>query len=261
MPLVIKVLDVRQGDAILIRAGSQVILIDTGDISARDRLANYLQAEKITVIDKLIITHPHADHLGGFPVVADLCKIKQIYDSGQTTTTALYRQYLAAVQKQTIPFALATAGDRIDLGHSMVLEVLAPARPLLTGTDSDLNNNSVVVRLVYGKFSMLFAGDAEQAEEAQILERYGQNIKTTVLKAGHHGSHTSSSLPFLRAVSPAAAIISAGANNDYHHPHPSTLKHYEQQKIALYRTDLNGTVTVASNGESYTITPERGEKR
>ena len=258
-PLTIKVLDVGQGDAILIRGNNRVMLIDTGDVPARDRLVSYLKAEGITTIDKLVITHPHADHLGGFAALADQFVIKQIYDSGQTTTTVMYRQYLNAVQKKKIPFSVVADGDQIDLGAGIVLKVLAPGKPLLTGTDSDLNNNSVVLRLTFGKFSMLFAGDAEQPEEEQILRKYSREIKSAILKSGHHGSRTSSSIPFLEAISPEAAMICAGVNNDYHHPHPSTLKKYEKQKIAVFRTDLNGTVSIASNGETYTINKEKGE--
>lgn len=258
-PLVIKVLDVGQGDAILIRAGGQVILVDTGDVPARNKLVSYLKKEKITTIDKLIITHPHADHLGGFAALADQFAIKQIIDSGQITTTALFRQYLSAVQKKKITFTVASEGDQVDLGAGILLQVLAPGKPLLTGTDSDLNNNSLVLRLTFGKFSMLFAGDAEQVEEMQILKKYSREMKSTVLKAGHHGSRTSSSLPFLTAVAPEAAVISVGLNNDYHHPHPSSLKKYEKQKTTVFRTDLHGTVTIASNGENYTIQREKGE--
>ncbi|MHC1745560.1 MAG: ComEC/Rec2 family competence protein [Negativicutes bacterium] len=258
-PLTVKVLDVGQGDAILIRGGGQVVLIDTGDVPARDKLVSYLKAEKITTIDKLIITHPHADHLGGFAALVDQFAIKQIIDSGQITTTALFRQYLTAVQKKKITFTVASEGDQFDLGSGIFLRILAPGKPLLTGTDSDLNNNSIVLRLTFGKFSMLFAGDAEQVEEAQILKKYSREMKSTVLKVGHHGSRTSSSLPFLAAVSPEAAVISVGLNNDYHHPHPSILKRYEKQKTTVFRTDLHGTVTIASNGENYTIKREKGE--
>lgn len=258
-PLMIKVLDVGQGDAILIRAGGQVVLIDTGDVPARDKLVSYLKAEKITTIDKLIITHPHADHLGGFAALVDQFAINQIYDSGQITTTSLFRQYLTAVQKKKIAFTVVAEGDQIDIGSGVLLRVLAPGKPLVTGTDSDLNNNSIVLRLTFGKFSMLFSGDAEQAEEAQILKKYSREMKSAVLKSGHHGSRTSSSLPFLEAVAPEDAVISAGMNNDYHHPHPSTLKKYEKQKITVFRTDLHGSVTIASNGENYTISKEKGE--
>jgi competence protein ComEC len=256
-PLTVKVLDVGQGDAILIRAKDQVVLVDTGDVPAKDELVKMLKTLGVTTIDKLIITHPHADHIGGVAAAFQQFTVKQIYDSGQKTTSNLYKQYLTQIQKKNIPFTVVNAGTTIDLGNDMTLKLLAPDKPLFTGSDSDLNNNSIVAKLVYHDFSMLLTGDAETESEERMLKKDASILKSTVLKSGHHGSRTSSSAPFLQAVSPEAAIISVGANNDYHHPHPSTLKKYQDKKIAVYRTDNNGTVTVASDGKTYTITKER----
>lgn len=256
-PLTVKVLDVGQGDAILIRAQDQVVLIDTGDVPAKDGLIKLLKSQGITTIDKLVITHPHADHIGGVAAVFQQFTVKQIYDSGQTTTSNLYKQYLSQIQKQKIPFTVVRAGMTIDLGNEIVLKILAPDKPFIIGSDSDINNNSIVAKLVYNNFSMLLTGDAESESEERMLKKDASTLKSTVLKSGHHGSRSSSSVPFLQAVSPEAAIISLGANNDYHHPHPSTLKKYKDKKIAIYRTDTDGTVTVASDGKTYTITKER----
>jgi competence protein ComEC len=256
-PLTVKVLDVGQGDAILIRAQDQVVLVDTGDVPAKDELVKMLKSQGITTIDKLIITHPHADHLGGAIAVLQEFTVKQIYDSGQKTTSNLYKQYLTQIQKKKIPFTVVSAGMTIDLGNEMTLKILAPDKQLFTGGEADLNNNSIVAKLVYHDFSMLLTGDAESQSEDRMLKKDASILKSTVLKSGHHGSRTSSSGPFLQAVNPEAAIISLGANNEYHHPHPSTLKKYQDKKIAIYRTDKNGTVTVSSDGKNYTITKER----
>ncbi len=256
-PLTVKVLDVGQGDAILIRAQDQVVLIDTGDVPAKDRLVKLLKSQGITTIDKLIITHPHADHIGGVAAVFQQFTVKQIYDSGQKTTSNLYKQYLAQIQKQKIPFTVVNAGMTIDLGNEIMLKILAPDKPLIVGSESDINNNSIVAKLVYNNFSMLLTGDAESESEERMLKKDASILKSTVLKSGHHGSRSSSSVPFLQAVSPETAIISLGANNEYHHPHPSTLKKYKDKKIVIYRTDTDGTVTVASDGKTYTITKER----
>lgn len=256
-PLTVKVLDVGQGDAILIRSKKQVTLIDTGDVPARDKLVSMLKSQGIDTIDKLIITHPHADHLGGAAALFDNFTIKQIYDSGQKHTSNLYKQYLTRIQKSKIPFTVVAAGMTIDLGNEIILKVLAPEKPFFTGTDSDLNNNSIVVKLMYRDFSLLLTGDAEQESEARMLANDAAGLRSTVLKSGHHGSKTSSSTPFLQAVSPEAALISAGLNNEYYHPHPSVLKKYSGKKIEVYRTDLNGTLTVITDGKTYTITKER----
>lgn len=256
-PLAVKVLDVGQGDAILIRAKDQIVLVDTGDVPTKDELVKMLKNQGITTIDKLIITHPHADHIGGATAVLQAFTVKQIYDSGQKTTTNLYKKYLTQIQKKNIPFTVVSAGMTIDLGNDMVLAILAPDKSLINGTESDLNNNSIVAKLVYQNFSMLLTGDAESESEARMLKKDAAILKSVVLKSGHHGSRTSSSVPFLRAVSPEAVIISLGANNEYHHPHPSTIKKYQDKKIAIYRTDKDGTVTVSSDGKNYTITKER----
>ena len=254
-PLVVKVLDIGQGDAILIRTAGQNVLVDTGDIGTRDKLVAYIKKEGITTIDKVIITHPHADHLGGMPGIIENFKVSQIYDSGQTATTALYRKYLSLVQSKKIPFTVLTAGTEIVISSDVKLKIFAPEK-LLIG-DSDLNNNSIVAKLMYNEFSMLLTGDAEKESEERMLKNYKAELKSSILKAGHHGSNTSSSLPFLKTVAPEAAIISLGANNDYHHPHPSILKRYGEAKIKVYRTDTDGTVTVSSDGKTYTITKEK----
>lgn len=253
--LIVKVLDSGQGDAILIRAAGQIVLVDTGDIGNRDKMVSYIKKEGITTIDKVIITHPHADHLGGMPGILENFKVRQVYDSGQTGTTALYRQYLSIINKKNIPFTVVTSGTEIIISNDIKLKILAPQKPYIT--ESELNNNSVVAKLIYNKFSMLLTGDAEKESEARMLKTYAADLKSMVLKSGHHGSNTSSTPEFLKAVGAEAVIISLGANNDYHHPHPSTLKKYEQAKLKVYRTDLDGTVTITSDGNTYKITKEK----
>ena len=255
-PLTVKVLDIGQGDAILIRVAGQTVLVDTGDIGTRDKMVAYIKKEGITNIDKVIITHPHADHLGGMPGILENFKVGQIYDSGQTATTALYKQYLSLIKKKNVPFTVVTAGTEIVIADDIKLKFFAPAKPFIT--ESPLNNNSIVAKLSYNQFSMLLTGDAEKEEEARILQTYGNELKSKVLKAGHHGSNTSSSPAFLKAVGPEAAIISVGVNNDYHHPHPSTLKKYVEAKLKVYRTDIDGTVTITSDGKTYKVIKEHG---
>ena len=256
--LVVKVLDVGQGDAILIKTPEQVTLIDTGDVPAREKLVAALKQQGITTIDQVLITHPHADHLGGMAAVLDNFTVKKVYDSGQSTTTALYRNYLSQIQKKNIPFQVIGVGDKnIELGSGAQLKVLGPKKPLLTGTEADLNNNSLVLRLSYGEFSLLLTGDAEKEAEALMLKADSAGLKSTLLKVAHHGSNSSTTPQFLTAVAPEAVLICVGANNDYHHPHPSTMKKFEQKKLPVYRTDLNGTITVSSDGKTYKIDKER----
>lgn len=253
--LTVKVLDIGQGDAILIRAAGQTVLVDTGDIETRDKMVSYIKNEGITKIDKVIITHPHADHLGGMLDIMENFDVGHIYDSGKTGTTSLYRKYLTLVNKKKIPFTVVTSGTEIIIGNDIKLKIFAPDKNLLA--DTDINNSSVVAKLVYKEFSMLLTGDAEKESEDYMLKTYPTELKSTVLKSGHHGSNTSSTPQFLKAVGADAVIISLGANNDYHHPHPSTLKRYAQSKLKVYRTDLDGTVSITSDGSTYTITKEK----
>ena len=255
-PLTVKVLDIGQGDAILIRIADQTVLVDTGDINTRDKMVAYIKKEGITTIDKVIITHPHADHLGGMPGIVENFKVGQIYDSGQTATTALYKQYLSLVNKKNIPFSVVKAGSEVVISGDVKLKILGPEKPFIT--ESPANNNSIVAKLIYNQFSMLLTGDAEKEEEARIINTYKNDLKSKVLKAGHHGSNTSSSPAFLKAVGPEAAIISVGVGNDYHHPHPSTLKKYVEANLKVYRTDIDGTVTITSDGQTYKVIKEHG---
>ncbi len=253
--LVVNVIDVGQGDAILIRTPGKVTLIDSGDTPARDKLVAYIKKQGVKVIDSFIVTHPHADHIGGAAAILDNFTVKQVYDSGQVTTSALYRQHLATVKKKNIPFALLAAGQEVDIGGG-TLKILNPPPQFFTG-EGALNNNSIVARLVYGNFAMLLAADAEREAEAAMVKKFGTGLRSQVLKSGHHGSRTSSAAAFLKAVDPEVVVISVGAGNEYHHPHPSVLKRYADKKIKIYRTDTDGTVTITSDGKTYEVFKEK----
>lgn len=253
--LSIKVLDIGQGDAILIKANGQSVLVDTADVGQRDKLISLLKKENLKTIDKVIITHPHADHLGGMPRVMENFKIGKIYDSGKTTTTSLYKQYLTGVSKKNIPFEVVVPGSEIVISKEIKLKILAPDKSMLK--DSNLNNSSIVAKLIYNQFSMLLTGDAEKESEAIMLKSYAKELKSTVLKSPHHGSSSSSSQEFLKAVKPEAVIISLAANNDFHHPHPSVMDRYKRAKIKIYRTDTDGTVQITSDGKSYSVSKEK----
>lgn len=255
--LKIQMLNIGQGDSILIRTASQVIMIDTGDVDERERFTALLKKEKITQIDKLIITHPHADHLGGAYVLLKDFSVKKVYDNGQPANTSTYRTYMKWIQKQKIDYEQLWAGKVLDFGGNVKFQVLSPtAQDVKQG--EDLNNNSIVGKLTYGGFSMLFTGDSEAEMEKTLLHKYDkETLKSTLLKSPHHGSKTSSNRNYLKAVAPEAALISVGENNDYKHPHAVTLNKYKDMKIKVYRTDQDGTITVTTNGASYEVTKEK----
>ena len=264
--ITVKVLNIGQGDSILIQTGEKTVLVDTSDVDERDKLRAELKKADVKKIDTIILTHPHADHIGGMDVLLDEYTVGMVYDNGMPSTSKLYLGYVKKLKEKKIERKGLVAGDRVDLGGGAVFEVLGPSAELVKegsvkGYKHDPNNESVVGRLVFGNFSMMLTGDAEKKEEQAILATYSAAVKSTILKAGHHGSKTSSSADFLRAVQPEAALISCGVNNDYGHPHKETMKKYHALKIPIYVTAENGTITVTSDGKTYKIVPERGEKQ
>ena len=263
--ITVKVLNIGQGDSILIQTGEKTVLVDTSDVDERDKLRAELKKADVKKIDTIILTHPHADHIGGMDVLLDEYPVGMVYDNGMPSTSKLFLGYVKKLKEKKIERKGLVAGDRVDLGGGAVFEVLAPSAELVKegnvkGYKHDPNNESVVGRLVFGDFTMMLTGDAEKKEEQAILAA-GGTVQSKILKSGHHGSKTSSSADFLRAVKPEAALISCGVNNDYGHPHKETMKKYHALNIPIYVTAENGTITVTSDGKTYKITPERGEKQ
>lgn len=256
--LKVEVLDVGQGDAILIRTASQTVLIDTSDLDEHEKFRNALRKAGVKTIDKLIITHPHADHLGGASVLFKEFEVKEVFDNGLPGTQKFYLNYLKEIKNRKIKYGHLYEGDVLDLGDGARFAVLSPSKSFIKDGaknkkgKTDINGSSIVGRLVFGDFAMMLTGDIEKEGEAFILSRKSNknNLKCQVLKVGHHGSKTSSSAKFLEAVKPEIAIISCGANNDYKHPHEPALERLNKAGVKkIYRTDEVGTVTIVTDGK------------
>lgn len=255
--LTVRMLDIGQGDACLLEKDGKFVLIDSGDIEHRDAIVALLKKYKVKSLSKVVITHPHADHLGGMNAIFKNFKVEAIYDDGMPSGTASYKNYLKAIKANQIPYKALKAGDALTFFDGVTYKVLGPVKVIKDQKgNSDFNNNSIVGRLSYGNFSMMFTGDAEKEEEASILANKG-TLKSDVLKVGHHGSRTSTSPEFLKAVAPKEAFISCGLNNDYGHPHKTTVAKLEKAKVHIYRTDRDGTLTLTTTGDGYKITKER----
>lgn len=241
-------LDVGQGDSVLVRLpDGRTMLVDGGgspraeyDVGERVVLPA-LRALRLPRLDLVVATHPHEDHVGGLPAVVREVPVGLFLDSGQNATSPLQRQLLLTLKERQVPFRVVQAGERFRFGVAAI-EVLAPFKPPLSGTRSDLNNNSVVLRLELGGRRLLLPGDAETAAEERLLAS-GVDLRADVLKLGHHGSAHSSSPAWLAAVRPRVAVASCGVENRFGHPAPETVERLRGVGAVLCRTDRDGAVT------------------
>lgn len=273
--LTISMLDIDQGDAVLIQTGVKNILIDTGDDKYYEdgkkgkentQLLTELQKLKIDHIDTLVMTHAHADHIGKADKVIAQYGVKELVYNGIPSTSKYFINALKAAKANGTQQVKVKAGDVLDFGNGVSFEVVSPSQSLIDEDTAaikakkkvDVNNESVVGRLTFGNFAMLFTGDAEGPVEKDMVASYGKKLKCQVLKAGHHGSKTSSTAEFLKLVQPESVVMSLGVNNQYGHPHEALLNRLQKQGIKnIYRTDANGTITIVSDGSSYSITTEK----
>lgn len=273
--LTISMLDIGQGDAVLIQTGAKNILIDTGDDKYYEdgkkgkentQLLTELQKLKIDHIDTLVMTHAHADHIGKADKVIAQYGVKELVYNGIPSTSKYFINALKAAKANGTQQVKVKAGDVLDFGNGVSFEIVSPSQSLIDEDAAaikakkkvDVNNESVVGRLTFGNFAMLFTGDAEGPVEKEMVASYGKKLKCQVLKAGHHGSKTSSTAEFLKLVQPESVVMSLGVNNQYGHPHEALLNRLQKQGIKnIYRTDANGTITIVSDGSSYSITTEK----
>ncbi len=247
-------IDVGQGDSILILSPEgKVMLIDGGE-SGSGALA-YLRDKGIDHVDVMVATHPHADHIGGLVDVLRALPVAKVITSGVPSTTATYEHFLDGIASAKAAYVEAMRGDTITLG-SLSFSVLNP----VVASGDDINETSLVLRLVYGTTSFLFTGDAGKVSEASMLA-HGDDISAQVLKVGHHGSSGSCSAAFLDAVRPQVAVYSCGVDNPYGHPADATIANLEETGATICGTDVNGTVVVTSDGASYTTAYEKGSPR
>ncbi len=255
--LVMTVLDVGQGDAILLQApGGATMLVDGGgDVEGRpsgydigaQRVVPALRRLGVRALDVVVLSHPHEDHAGGLPAVLKNFSVGLVLDAGLPHPAPGYTALLRWIERTGISYRLARRGMRLDLGGGVGVAVLHPDEPLLVGTASDANLNSIVLRVTYGTISVLLTGDLEAPIEWQLLQQ-GEDLRSAVLKVAHHGSATSSTPEFLDAVRPAVAVISVGAWNPFGHPHRRTLDALEAAGGRIYRTDRHGAVTISTDG-------------
>jgi competence protein ComEC len=244
-------LDVGQGDAILVQQGSQQVLIDGGPDPQRTNLE---LSEKLPFWDRtielMISTQPQSDHITGLVEVLERYKVKQVLEPGVAYDSSIYHQWLELVEQKQIKHETAKAGQEIDLGNGLKLEILNPPAELFEGTSADVDNNGVVLRLSWHNVSFLFTADIRQETESELV-RQRANLTATVLKVAHHGSKTSTTPQFLAAVDPEIAVISVGANNPFGHPSLEVVERLEEKlgEDRVYLTSEDGTIEFITDGE------------
>ncbi len=259
--LELHVLDVGQGDALALRTprGRWVVIDagrrwDGGD-AGRRTVVPYLRRLGGDVA-MFVLTHAHDDHAGGAASVVEALHPAQWWEPAFVTGSEGYRRALEAVRKTSVPWHRVAPGDKLDI-DGVRFDVLAPDSSW-TAAQSDANETSVVIRVSFGAVAFMLTGDAEASEE-QWLVRHAAKLGADVLKLGHHGSKTSSSAPFLDAVSPVLGIVSVGADNTYGHPSPETIQAFAQRRIPLLRTDREGGIVVSTDGRMITVRTRRDE--
>ncbi|MDQ6780068.1 MAG: hypothetical protein M3Z37_02800 [Candidatus Eremiobacteraeota bacterium] len=186
--------------------------------------------------------------MGGLPVILARERVGVVYDSAQLYSGPAYQRTLGLIQERHIPWMRAQRGVAFALGAAVRVRILAPELPLIAGSASDINNNSVVLRLTFGHIAILLTGDAQSEAEARLLTHGGAELRADVLKVGHHGSAYSSTPEFLASVQPKIALISCGLHNVFGHPSPRTITALRAAGAQIFRTDLNGGISLVSNG-------------
>jgi competence protein ComEC len=235
----------------LLQGPDFTILIDAGRHNRND-VVPYLQNQGIEIVDLLIATHPHADHIGQIDKVIENFYVKEVWMSGDEHTSQTFERVIDAILASNTDYHEPRAGEVYEFG-SVILEVINPDH--LTG---DFHEGSMSVRVVYGDVKFLFTGDAEHHTEQAMLNR-GHDVKAHILQLGHHGSRTSNTQSFLETVKPEIAIYSAGDGNSYGHPHYEVVNRIKNMGISLYGTDVHGTIIVTTDGKTYDVTTQKND--
>lgn len=243
-------LDVGQADCALLVCGGETMLIDGGNVDDGDFVYSYLKSCGISHLDYVISTHAHEDHVGGLTAALNACTAGTVMSPVTEYDSRAFENFAEAVYDQGLSLTMPEPETNFTLGTAEV-QVLGPLYEY-----EETNDTSIVLRVVFGDTSFLFTGDAESEAEHDLVES-GQELQSTVLKVGHHGSRSSTEYVFLREVMPEYAVISVGTDNEYGHPTEEVLSRLRDADVTLYRTDMQGTVIAESDGKTVTFETDK----
>jgi competence protein ComEC len=270
-------IDVGQGDCTLLQFNGKNILIDGGIQEMGPRVETYLRNHGVSSLDLLILTHPHDDHIGGLIQVLKDLPVKQVLDNGQSHPSLIYEIFLTLIDQKNISYNAVRRGQKINLDKDLKIDVLSPPLYIFSGDLSqnspailknpwesvvvrtlsgDLNQNSLVLKVTYGEISFLLMGDADTVAESSLISS-GCDLKSDVLKVGHHGGTSASSTAFLKLVMPAISIIEVGKANYYGYPTQKTLSALQGVGSKIYRTDTSGNIIITTDGLNYSLSTKK----
>ena len=248
-PLEVHFIDVGQALSVLVECDGQFMLYDGGNVDDGSLIVSYLQSQGVEQLEYVFCSHAHEDHVGGLAAALAYFPAYHVYSPVTEAGTKCFQDFVKYTRQQGLQVEVPAVGTMWPLGGAPVT-MLGPVAQY-----SDTNDTSIVLRIDYGSTSFLLTGDMEKTAESDLVNS-GANLKADVLQVGHHGSSTSTGYAFLSAVLPEMGIISCGANNKYGHPHEETLSILRDAGVDVYRTDLQGTITIGSDGQNYTVGTE-----
>ena len=243
-------IDVGQALSVLVECDGQFMLYDGGNVDDGSLVVSYLQKQGVEQLQYVFCSHAHEDHVGGLAAVMAKFPAGHAYSPVTESSTKCFNDFVKYTQQQGLQLEVPSVGTVWPLGSATVT-LLGPVTQY-----SETNNTSLVLRIDYGNTSFLLTGDMENTAETDLVNS-GANLKADVLQVGPHGSSTSTSYLFLNAVLPEMGVISCGADNKYGHPHEETLSILRDAKVDVYRTDLQGTIPIGSDGQNFTVGTER----